>query len=1078
MVKVKKIFYILIFGIALCTGLTHTLPGQNLSTEGDDFWVGFLENWNVGENNPIILEIYISANDSTRATIEMPLKSAFQTIDTLVLPEQTLRLVIPTYIAMSTPANSSQNGIHIRTDRDVSVYAMNKRQYSADVAVILPTYALGNEYVVISHWEDGNRNDNRNSDSEFLIVGIEDNTLIEITPSHLTRDARPAGVPYQVSLNQGETHFVRAKGDLTGTKINAVANTDSECKKFAVFAGNMYTKVGECDHPDGHDHLFAQMYPTYTWGKEYITVDFNTRLGGDHVKVIASEDDSQIFLNGSSVRTLQSGEFLFLKELQGVNYISSDKIISVAQFSRSQACDGTTGDPFIILINPNEQVLKKITFFTPSIATLRNFNLSIVARTSDVPTVTLDGANISGHFRYVPHDSTYSYARISIYSGNHTLRSAEGIIAYVYAYGSNESFGYPTGAGLTNLNLNIKVIDNTGENIPIDSICFQTEVWFKPDTEFEFSRYEWDFGDGTIVIKDNADSVAHTYEKPGKYVVEVTGTSGAEGCLSGAEQKSVKVVRVLHPRVNILGPRSICPNTLDVLYTIKEKGQYNLNWFASGGEINSEMNKDSITVDWGISNDHAWLKTVAWNDRGCIGDTVTKPIKIKVQLDPEAPFGPDTLCSNDIRDISYETFYTNGSTFDWNLILGEISDGQGSHDVKINWDSWGTGQIWFEQHSVTDTVCSGISDTLSVYIQRNPDDFLNIITDKTRYGIDEPIQFDVETDTLYNVISWTFGDERILDSVSIKDGPLIKYSCPGLYEVTAIAYDTMGVCDTYSSTSKDFEIFGPSIEIIQVSHEDMKPNELVVKWKYENGEFYNKPFYLFRDNVLMDSLSGLELIIQDSSVVSDSLIYSYEIMTNEDCADPIATAYHSNILLNADFEEDDNESAEIIWNPYENWIQGVDFYELYMSVDGEEYNLIGDLSSGQLSYTFTSNDLGFEHCFVVRANESAGNNAYSWSNIACITFIPELYPYNIITPNGDGKNDTFHIDNIEHYPNAELTIFNRWGKKIYQTREYMNNWGGMHNGQILPNSTYYYVLELNEPRSPDKTINGTVSILK
>jgi gliding motility-associated-like protein len=1010
----------------MCSGFANSLFGQNLSTEGDDFWVGFLENWDVGSNNPIILEIYISANDSTRATIEMPLKSVFQTIDTLVLPEQTLRLVIPTHIAMSTPANPSQNGIHIKTDKDVSVYAMNKRQYSADMAVILPTYALGNEYVVVSHWEDGNRNDNRNSDSEFLIVGVEDNTLIEITPSYLTRDSRPASVPYQVSLDQGESHFVRAQGDLTGTKINAVANTDSECKKFAVFAGNMYTKVGECDHPDGHDHLFAQMYPTYTWGKEYITVDFNTRSGGDHVKVIASEDDSQIFLNGNYVQTLQSGEFLFLKELQGVNYISSDKIISVAQFSRSQACDNTTGDPFIILINPNEQVLKKITFFTPSIATLRNFNLTIVVRTSDIPTVTLDGANISGNFRYVPYDSTYSYAKISIYSGNHTLRSAEGIIAYVYAYGSNESFGYPTGAGLTNLNLNIKVLDHEGEDIPIDSICFQTEIWFKPDTEFEFTQYQWDFGDGTIITQNNADSVAHTYEKPGKYKLE----------------------------------------------------QYHLNWFIEGGVIISEMDKDSISVDWGNTNDQAWLKALAWNDRGCVGDTVTKNIKIKVQLDPEAPFGPDTLCSNNIRNISYATYYTNGSTFDWNLVPGEISNGQGSHDVKVNWDSWGIGQIWFEQHSVTDTVCSGISDTLSVYIQRKPADFLKIITDKTSYGIDEPIQFGLETDTLYNVVSWTFDNEKTLDSVSIHADPLITYNCPGIYEVTAIAYDTMGVCDTYSSTRRDLEIYGPTIEIIQVSHEGMKPNELVIKWKYDDGNHYTKPFYLLRDNVLIDSVSTMELIIPDSTVVSDSLIYRYEIVTNEDCEDQIASAYHNNILLEVDLDEDDRKNAEVIWNPYENWIQGVEFYELYMAVDGDGFKMIGDLSSGQLSYTFTSDDLGFEHCFVVRAIESAGNNAYSWSNISCITFIPELYPYNIITPNGDGKNDTFHIDNIEHYPNAELTIFNRWGKKVYQTSEYMNNWGGMHNGQILPNSTYYYVLELNEPRSPDKTINGTVSILK
>ena len=315
---------------------------------------------------------------------------------------------------------------------------------------------------------------------------------------------------------------------------------------------------------------------------------------------------------------------------------------------------------------------------------------------------------------------------------------------------------------------------------------------------------------------------------------------------------------------------------------------------------------------------------------------------------------------------------------------------------------------------------------------------------------------------MYTVVSWTFDADRILDSVSIQSDPVITYSCPGVYEVIAIAYDTMGVCHTYSSASADFEIFGPSVEIIQVSHEDMRPNELVIKWKYENGDYYTKPFYLFRDNVLIDSISTTELIIPDTTVISDSVIYKYEILTNEDCQDHVTSAFHNNILLNVDFDPDNTQNANIIWNPYENWAQGVDFYELYMRVDDEEYNLIGDLSSGQLSYMFTSSDLGFEHCFLVKAYELGGNNAYSWSNISCITFIPELYPYNIITPNGDGKNETFHIDNIEHYPNAELTIFNRWGKNVFTSTNVDNRWNGTVNGDPQPGGVYYYWARYND----------------
>jgi gliding motility-associated-like protein len=213
-------------------------------------------------------------------------------------------------------------------------------------------------------------------------------------------------------------------------------------------------------------------------------------------------------------------------------------------------------------------------------------------------------------------------------------------------------------------------------------------------------------------------------------------------------------------------------------------------------------------------------------------------------------------------------------------------------------------------------------------------------------------------------------------------------------------------------------------------------------------------------------------------VNSDSLVYSYEITTNQDCDDRITSRDHNNILVSTEFDDEDKKGAIITWNPYENWENGVEAYELFLMVDDGGFEPVGELSASQLSYNFISNDLGFEHCFKIRATESGNSQAYSWSNFSCITFIPELYPYNIITPNGDNKNDTFQIDNIEHYPNSRLTIINRWGRKIYETRGYDNTWGGMHNGEILPNSTYFYILELNEPRSDLQTINGMITILR
>jgi gliding motility-associated-like protein len=67
-------------------------------------------------------------------------------------------------------------------------------------------------------------------------------------------------------------------------------------------------------------------------------------------------------------------------------------------------------------------------------------------------------------------------------------------------------------------------------------------------------------------------------------------------------------------------------------------------------------------------------------------------------------------------------------------------------------------------------------------------------------------------------------------------------------------------------------------------------------------------------------------------------------------------------------------------------------------------------------------------------------------------FIP-----NIITPNGDGKNDSLFIYGIEGR-NWELIIDNRWGQRLYYSKGYRNNWNG--NGH--PPGVYFYHLKQHE----------------
>lgn len=81
---------------------------------------------------------------------------------------------------------------------------------------------------------------------------------------------------------------------------------------------------------------------------------------------------------------------------------------------------------------------------------------------------------------------------------------------------------------------------------------------------------------------------------------------------------------------------------------------------------------------------------------------------------------------------------------------------------------------------------------------------------------------------------------------------------------------------------------------------------------------------------------------------------------------------------------------------------------------------------------------------------------------------PELEIYNIVTPNGDGAHDFFKLANIEAYPNNTVSIFNRWGDKVYSVNQYNNSesakrFEGISNEgeqRALNEGTYFYVIEL------------------
>ena len=75
----------------------------------------------------------------------------------------------------------------------------------------------------------------------------------------------------------------------------------------------------------------------------------------------------------------------------------------------------------------------------------------------------------------------------------------------------------------------------------------------------------------------------------------------------------------------------------------------------------------------------------------------------------------------------------------------------------------------------------------------------------------------------------------------------------------------------------------------------------------------------------------------------------------------------------------------------------------------------------------------------------------------------EVYPSQLLTPNGDGINDNWFIYNIENYTNNTVRVFNKWGDEVFFAKGYQNNWSGNYKNESskLPSSSYYYQIDFD-----------------
>lgn len=497
-------------------------PGwaQNLSNKGKEFWVGYGHHqfMEPGQPNSQEMVLYFSAEQTAQVTVTVKGRSAIQTTNYTV-PAGTV--IASNYMPKAgsfdcrlydVPPSFGGNGgeglfnlsIHIQSDVPIVAYAHTFGSASSGATMLMPVETFGYSYISINSRQVYQPN----CFSWAYVIASHDNTVVEITPSVQTRLNRPAGTPFQVTLNKGQIYQVIGANpsnsstslEVSGTKFKSIANSSGDCYPIAVFSGSSRTSNPISCGSGGGDNDNQQLFPMEAWGKRYLTAPTSRSNAANQFmtnsyRVVVKDPATVVRRNGTVLTGLQQNSFYFF-ESTTADLIEADKPIMVAQFMTGGNClggSGLMGDPEMIYISPVEQGIKRVGFYRNTREAIQVNYLTLIIPNNGLPSLRIDGSPTFDHSYPHPQLSGYTVVvkRWTAAQAQAIVYSDSAFTAITYGLGSVESYGYNAGTMINNLSAQSSLQNTPDPTVPVHAYtCVGTPVNLSVLMAYQPTRFD------------------------------------------------------------------------------------------------------------------------------------------------------------------------------------------------------------------------------------------------------------------------------------------------------------------------------------------------------------------------------------------------------------------------------------------------------------------------------------------------------------------------------------------------------------------------------------------------------------
>jgi hypothetical protein len=431
------------FLLVIFLAIPLLVQAQNVDNKGKEFYLPFLPNLSTPTT-----ALHLTSDVTTEVTVEYPVDSPSFTTTVSITPGSITIVEIPNSSAQGWNIGTvDNNAVRAFSDDEFVAYMVNRAPFTSDAALALPVDALNTSYLVKTYFSNTVSSDR----GEFGIVAPFNNTTVEITPANDLLGGFSAGMSFSIDLDQGDGFLGQSTtngpdGDLTGTIITSD-------KPIALTNGNRCTNV-----PPSQtfcDHIFQFAHPVQSWGNSALVSNLPNLPEGAVYRVLASENNTTVQQNGSTIATLDRGEYFETSRLTGSHEFSGDKPVFVTQFMTG--VNPGNGDPAMGSMIPQDQYLSNYTFSTVGGGQFAENFLTVIAEDDDVGSLLLDGSPIPASEFSAIGSTGFSTATVPLTEGTHTTSSSGVHGITVLGVNNDDSYIYPGGALFDFIN---PIVDN------------------------------------------------------------------------------------------------------------------------------------------------------------------------------------------------------------------------------------------------------------------------------------------------------------------------------------------------------------------------------------------------------------------------------------------------------------------------------------------------------------------------------------------------------------------------------------------------------------------------------------------